>query len=103
RRHSADGQYAHGGQPRRSCPWRAHPPPCHHLRLRLPQRPSRLAGGVTVAAPQILLVDDNPTNLQILYQTLEGQGYRLLAARSGKDAVSLSASAAPASILRDTM
>ena len=36
-----------------------------------------------MAAPQILLVDDNPTNLQVLYQTLEGQGYRLLAARTG--------------------
>ena len=39
--------------------------------------------------PQILLVDDNPTNLQVLYQTLEGHGYRLLAARSGKDAIAI--------------
>ena len=30
---------------------------------------------------QILLVDDNPTNLQVLFKTLEGSGYRLLAAR----------------------
>ena len=35
--------------------------------------------------PQILLVDDNATNLQVLYQTLGGNGYRLLAARSGKE------------------
>ena len=27
----------------------------------------------TQQAPQILLVDDNPTNLQVLYQTLDGQ------------------------------
>jgi len=39
--------------------------------------------------PQILLVDDNATNLQVLYQTLEGNGYRLLAARSGKDAIAI--------------
>jgi DNA-binding NtrC family response regulator len=58
---------------------------------------------VTVAAPQILLVDDNPTNLQILYQTLEGQGYRLLAARSGKDAIAIAERAAPDLILLDVM
>ncbi len=27
---------------------------------------------------RILLVDDNPTNLQVLFQTLEGRGYELL-------------------------
>jgi CheY-like chemotaxis protein len=35
-------------------------------------------------APQILLVDDNPTNLQILYQTLDGQGYKLLARKAAR-------------------
>jgi CheY-like chemotaxis protein len=58
---------------------------------------------VTVAAPQILLVDDNPTNLQVLYQTLEGQGYRLLAARSGKDAITIAERAAPDLILLDVL
>ena len=52
---------------------------------------------------QILLVDDNPTNLQVLYQTLEGQGYRLLAARSGKDAIAIAERAAPDLILLDVM
>ena len=56
-----------------------------------------------MAAPQILLVDDNPTNLQVLYQTLEGQGYRLLAARSGKDAIAIAERAAPDLILLDVM
>ena len=32
---------------------------------------------------RILLVDDNPTNLQVLFQTLEGRGYKLLIAKSG--------------------
>ena len=56
-----------------------------------------------MAPPQILLVDDNPTNLQVLYQTLEGQGYRLLAARSGKDAIAIAERAAPDLILLDVM
>jgi eukaryotic-like serine/threonine-protein kinase len=54
-------------------------------------------------AAQILLVDDNPTNLQVLYQTLEGQGYRLLAARSGKDAIAIAERAAPDLILLDVL
>lgn len=53
--------------------------------------------------PQILLVDDNATNLQVLYQTLEGHGYRLLAARSGKDAIAIAERAVPDLILLDVM
>ena len=53
--------------------------------------------------PQILLVDDNATNLQVLYQTLDGHGYRLLAARSGKDALSIAERAVPDLILLDVM
>jgi len=56
-----------------------------------------------IVEPQILLVDDNPTNLQVLYQTLEGQGYRLLAARNGKDALAIAERAAPDLILLDVM
>jgi DNA-binding NtrC family response regulator len=53
--------------------------------------------------PQILLVDDNPTNLQVLYQTLAGNGYRLLAARSGKDAIAIAHRVVPDLILLDVM
>jgi DNA-binding response OmpR family regulator len=53
--------------------------------------------------PQVLLVDDNPTNLQVLYQTLDGQGYRLLAARSGKDALAIAQRVGPDLILLDVM
>ena len=53
--------------------------------------------------PQILLVDDNATNLQVLYQTLEGKGYRLLAARSGKDAIAIAQRVKPDLILLDVM
>jgi DNA-binding NtrC family response regulator len=53
--------------------------------------------------PTILLVDDNPTNLRVLYQTLDGQGYHLLAARSGKDGVAIARRTAPDLILLDVM
>jgi DNA-binding NtrC family response regulator len=53
--------------------------------------------------PQILLVDDNSINLQVLYQTLEGNGYRLLAARSGRDAIGIAQRALPDLILLDVM
>ena len=51
----------------------------------------------------VLLVDDNPTNLQVLYQTLDGRGYRLLTARSGEQALSIAARIHPAMILLDIM
>src|SRR5262245_32245999 len=54
-------------------------------------------------AAQILLVDDNATNLQVLYQTLEGHGYRLLAARNGTDAIAIAERAAPDLILLDVL
>lgn len=55
-------------------------------------------------SPQtILLVDDNPTNLQVLFSTLEALGHRLLVARSGKDALKIAARAEPALILLDIM
>ena len=53
--------------------------------------------------PQVLLVDDNPTNLQVLYQTLAGSGYRLLAARSGRDAIAIAQRVVPDLILLDVM
>jgi DNA-binding NtrC family response regulator len=55
------------------------------------------------SGPQILLVDDNPTNLQVLYQTLADTGYRLLAARSGKDAIAIAQRVVPDLILLDVM
>ena len=51
----------------------------------------------------ILLVDDNPTNLQVLYQTLEGVGCRLLVAKNGEIALSIAGKALPNLILLDIM
>jgi DNA-binding NtrC family response regulator len=52
---------------------------------------------------RILLVDDNPTNLQVLFQTLEGQGYKLLIAKNGEDALKIARKARPHLVLLDIM
>ena len=52
---------------------------------------------------QILLVDDNTTNLQILHQTLNGRGYRLLIAKNGKSALAITHEVKPSLILLDIM
>lgn len=51
----------------------------------------------------LLLVDDNPTNLQVLYQTLEGRGYKLLLAKNGEDALNIVKKVHPVLILLDIM
>jgi sigma-B regulation protein RsbU (phosphoserine phosphatase) len=54
-------------------------------------------------AESILLVDDNPTNLQVLFQTLEGVGCKLLIAKNGEMALSIAGKALPDLILLDIM
>ncbi len=51
----------------------------------------------------ILLVDDNPTNLQLLFGTLKGLGHKLLVAKSGEDALKVAQWAHPDLILLDIM
>ena len=51
----------------------------------------------------LLLVDDNPTNLQVLYQTLETTGCKLLVAKNGETALSIAQKASPDLILLDIM
>ena len=51
----------------------------------------------------ILLVDDNPTNLQVLFQTLDGVGCKLLVAKNGEIALSIAGKARPDLILLDIM
>lgn len=50
---------------------------------------------------RLLLVDDNPTNLQVLYEALEAEGCELLIALSGEEALETAAQAKPALILLD--
>ena len=55
------------------------------------------------AEEAILLVDDNPTNLQLLFETLDGRGYKLLIAKDGHTALSIAGKALPNLILLDIM
>lgn len=51
----------------------------------------------------ILVVDDNPVNLQLLVQTLQGSGHRILAARTGRAALDIARRARPDLMLLDVM
>ena len=51
----------------------------------------------------ILLVDDNPDNLQVLSGTLQALGHRLLVAKSGHDALKIASRTLPDLILLDIM
>jgi sigma-B regulation protein RsbU (phosphoserine phosphatase) len=51
----------------------------------------------------ILLVDDNPINLQVLFQTLEGMGCRMLVAKDGQTALTIADKKLPDLILLDIM
>jgi DNA-binding response OmpR family regulator len=53
--------------------------------------------------PTVLLVDDNPANLDLLTRVLEPQGYRILVAQSGEAAIALARRASPDLILLDIM
>ena len=52
---------------------------------------------------KVLLVDDNTTNLQLLHETLDGLGYKLLIAKNGRTALSIAQKARPSLILLDIM
>ncbi|MEA3413482.1 MAG: response regulator [Pseudomonadota bacterium] len=57
----------------------------------------------TQARQTVLLVDDNATNLQVLYQTLRDLGPRVLIARSGESALSIARETVPDLVLLDIM
>ena len=52
---------------------------------------------------KLLLVDDNTTNLQLLHETLDELGYKLLIAKNGKTALTIAQKAKPSIILLDIM
>ncbi len=54
-------------------------------------------------ADRILLVDDDPSNLDILRGTLEGRGYKLLVATSGEDALRVALRSRPSLVLLDVL
>ena len=52
---------------------------------------------------RVLLVDDEPANLDLLRQALDGRGYRLLVATSGEDALKVAHRARPSLVLLDVV
>jgi phosphoserine phosphatase RsbU/P len=56
-----------------------------------------------MARTRVLLVDDNTDNLNVLSQTLDGEGFDMLVARSGEEALKVASSAKPALVLLDIM
>jgi len=61
------------------------------------------AEGLTAPPSTILVVDDSPTNLQVLARTLQGSGHRILAAKDGPTALDIAKRAKPDLILLDVM
>ena len=55
----------------------------------------------TDSPARLLLVDDNLTNLQVLYRALEAEGYELLVAQSGQEALDTASTVKPDLILLD--
>ena len=51
----------------------------------------------------ILVVDDNPVNLQVLVRTLDGFGHRILAAKNGRSALEIARRIRPDLVLLDVM
>lgn len=51
----------------------------------------------------IMIVDDSPTNLQILIRILEGSGHRILVAKSGQAALKIVGQERPDVVLLDVM
>jgi sigma-B regulation protein RsbU (phosphoserine phosphatase) len=64
-----------------------------------PQAPE----GPAPAGATILVVDDSPVNLRLVVRTLEGRGYRLLAAKNGRAALEIARRVHPELILLDVM
>ena len=61
------------------------------------------AGEITMDAPTILVVDDTPTNLDVIKSILEAEGFRTLTATDGPGARNLSRTGHPDLILLDVL
>jgi sigma-B regulation protein RsbU (phosphoserine phosphatase) len=58
---------------------------------------------IAVPPSTILVVDDSPTNLQVMVRTLQGTGHRILVARDGPTALEIARRGAPDLVLLDVM
>src|SRR5688572_9450465 len=57
--------------------------------------------GIATPPSTILVVDDSPTNLQVLIRTLDGLGHRILAAKDGPSAIDIARRTQPDLMLLD--
>ena len=64
-----------------------------------------MSGGRTSEHPigTLLLVDDNPANLQVLVRSLDGRGHRLLVAKDGEAALNIARRVQPDLVLLDVL
>jgi DNA-binding NtrC family response regulator len=58
---------------------------------------------ISLKEARILIVDDQPTNLDVLSRSLSEEGFEILAASNGEDAISIAERAQPELILLDVM
>ena len=69
----------------------------------LPADPPLRTAAREAPASTILIVDDNPVNLQVLLRTLDGRGYRLLVAKDGRTALEIARQVQPDLVLLDVL
>ena len=67
----------------------------------VPESPA--SGTETTNSPAVLLVDDIPANLRVLYESLNGRDYRLLVANGGAQALEIARRSRPDHMLLDIM
>jgi len=67
------------------------------------ERTANLPGPGAAPGSTILVVDDNPVNLQLLVRTLDGRGHRILAAKSGRAALDIARRTQPDLVLLDVV
>jgi sigma-B regulation protein RsbU (phosphoserine phosphatase) len=66
-------------------------------------KPNGGAASVTAPPSTILVVDDSPTNLQVMIRMLQPTGHRLLVAKDGPTALEIARRGAPDLVLLDVM
>ncbi|HEX5108381.1 MAG TPA: SpoIIE family protein phosphatase [Vicinamibacterales bacterium] len=62
-----------------------------------------VAGRAAPVPATILIVDDNPVNLQVLLRSLDGRGHRLLVAKDGRTALDIARRVRPDLVLLDVL
>ncbi len=70
--------------------------------LLLPAAPA-VAGELSPASPEVLVIEDDPSALRLLREYLEPVGYRIRAASSGEQGLAMAAERAPSAVILDVL